>query len=94
MSGEAKTTTDHDEIRKWAEKRGGRPATVAATHQGDDAGILRIEFDEGREGEGLEQIDWNEFFEKFEESRLAFLHQDETKDGTTSRFFKFVRRDG
>ena len=29
---EAKTTTDHDEIRNWAEARGGRPAVVRSTH--------------------------------------------------------------
>ena len=31
MAG-SKITTDHDEIRKWAEERGGRPATVRSTH--------------------------------------------------------------
>jgi len=29
---EAKFTTDHDEIREWAEARGGRPAAVRKTH--------------------------------------------------------------
>jgi hypothetical protein len=28
---QAKVTTDHDEIRKWAEARGGRPAAVRST---------------------------------------------------------------
>jgi len=27
----AKTTTNHDEIRRWVEKRGGHPAIVAST---------------------------------------------------------------
>jgi hypothetical protein len=31
MAG-SKITTDHDEIRKWAEERGGRPSTVRSTH--------------------------------------------------------------
>ncbi len=31
MAG-AQITTDHDEIRKWAEERGGRPAAVRSTH--------------------------------------------------------------
>ena len=34
-----------------------------------------------------------EFFEKFEESRLAFLYQEKTDSGETSRFFKLVDRD-
>ena len=39
-----------------------------------------------------EEIPWEEFFMKFEESGLAFLHQDMTSDGKVSRFHKFVRR--
>src|SRR5215218_8484348 len=69
------TTTDHDEIRRWVEERGGKPATVKRTHQGEDAGILRIDFPDGPEP-ALEEIGWEEFFEKFEEKQLAFLHQD------------------
>ncbi|MFZ5737772.1 MAG: hypothetical protein ACOY6K_12920 [Pseudomonadota bacterium] len=84
------TTTDHDAIRQWAEQRQGRPATVKATEQGDHAGILRIDF--GPPDEGLEPIEWTEFFRKFDESRLAFLHQDKTAEGKISRFHKFVRR--
>lgn len=35
---ESRTTTDHDEIRRWAEERGGRPASVRGTGQsGDEA---------------------------------------------------------
>ena len=42
--------------------------------------------------EGLEEIEWDEFFQKFDESDLAFLYQDRTKDGKISRFHKFVRQ--
>lgn len=91
---EAKTTTDHDTIRKWAEERGGKPSAVAATHDNDDAGILRIDFPGRGDDNALEEISWDEFFEKFDEKHLAFLYQEKTKDGSTSRFFKFVARDG
>jgi hypothetical protein len=87
---EAQVTTDHDEIRKWAEKRGGRPSTVEGTGDKDEAGILRLDFDP--KDEKLERISWEEFFEKFDEAGLAFLHQDRTADGKLSRFHKFVRR--
>lgn len=90
MDHEAKTTTDHETIRKWAESRGGRPASVARTHGGDDPGIIRIAFQ--GETEGLDDITWEELFTKFEENKLAFLYQDHTKDGEDSRFFKFVKR--
>ncbi len=80
------TTTDHDEIRKWAESRGGRPSRVKDTERGDDAGILRIDF--GDRDDSLEEISWDEFFEKFEESELALLY-DEDKN---SRFNKLIHR--
>jgi hypothetical protein len=87
---EARTTTDHKTIQKWAEERGGRPATVKATEEDGHAGILRIDFDPKQKS--LDVIDWDEFFQKFEESKLAFLYQDHTKDGGLSRFHKFVHR--
>jgi hypothetical protein len=87
----AKTTTDHDVIRQWAEQRGGRPAAVAATHKDDQGGLLRIDF--GEKEDTLDEISWSEFFRTFDERQLAFLYQDETGKGGKSRFFKFVRRD-
>jgi hypothetical protein len=87
---ESHTTTDHDLIRRWAKDRNGRPATVKATEDDGHAGVLRIDF--GSKDEGLDEIDWDEFFKKFDESDLAFLYQDRTKDGKVSRFHKFVRR--
>lgn len=91
---ESRTTTDHDTIRKWTEDRGGRPAAVKATHTGKETGILRIDFPGYGDDSKLDEIAWEEFFEKFEREKLAFLYQEKTKDGSTSRFFKFVQRDG
>ncbi|WP_024511289.1 hypothetical protein [Bradyrhizobium sp. ARR65] len=87
---EARTTTDHRTIQKWAEERGGKPATVRATEEDGHAGVLRIDFDPKEKA--LDPIDWDEFFRKFDESKLAFLYQDHTKDGGLSRFHKFVHR--
>ena len=90
----SKTTTDHKEIRKWAEARNGKPATIKGTGKSgkDDAGLLRINFPGGAE-DNLEEITWDEFFEKFEEKKLALLYQEEKKDGETSTFNKLVNRD-
>ena len=88
----AETTTDHEVIRKWIEARGGHPAVVRATEDDDrPGGIIRVDFKEP--DEGLEEMDWDGFFEVFEESKLAFLHQDKTKDGSVSRFNRFVKRE-
>ena len=88
---QAQQTTDHQKIREWVEERGGFPATVKATAEDDEPGILRIDFP-GYSGEDtLERISWEDFFEKFDESDLAFLYQEEL-DGDESRFCKFVSR--
>ena len=88
---ESKRTTDHDTIRRWIEERGGRPAHVKGTGGGDDdAGLLRIDF--GEPEENLEEVSWDEFFQTFDENDLEFLYQEQTKDGGTSRFSKFVSR--
>lgn len=92
MSGEVHTTTDHDVIRKWAEKRGGRPAEVEATGKNDDPGILRIDFPD-RGDDDLKEISWDDFFRKFEEKNLALVYQETLKDGNTSRFSKLIFRD-
>ena len=87
QSAESKVTTAHQEIRRWVEERGGEPARVK------DSNLLRIDYP-GFSGEGtLEPLDWDEFFRIFEENNLAFLYQEETKDGGESRFSKFVDRD-
>ena len=87
QSAASKTTTAHQEIRRWVEERGGQPARVK------DSNLLRIDYP-GFSGEDtLETIEWDEFFRIFDENNLAFLYQEETKDGGESRFSKFVDRD-
>jgi hypothetical protein len=87
----AQATTNHDKIRKWVESRGGHPSAVKATRRaGSPGGLLRIDF--GPQEEGLEELPWDEFFQAFDGNELAFLYQDKTADGKTSRFFKFVDR--
>jgi hypothetical protein len=87
----SKTTTDHDEIRRRAEERGGRPAGVKGTGRAGDPGVLRIMFDESEEN--LEEISWEQFFDAFEQNNLTFLYRERTSDGGVSRFHKFVSRD-
>ena len=89
---EAKTTTNHDEIREWVDERGGRPARIKGTANKQGMGVLRIDYP-GFSGEDtLETITWEEFFQVFDDHKLAFLYQDETKDGSESRFSKFIER--
>jgi hypothetical protein len=86
---EAKTTTHHDEIKRWAEARQGIPARVKTSDR--EGGILRIDF--GEPDDTLERIDWDQFFKIFDENDLQFLYQEKTEDGHTSRFNKFIRQE-
>jgi len=87
-----KRTIDHQEIRRWAEERSGRPATITRTAEDSAPGILRIAFPCGGADEALEPISWDEFFDQFEDADLAFLYQDTLEAGQPSRFYKMVRR--
>lgn len=92
-SGSSQTTTDHDEIRSWVEERGGKPVSIEGTGRGNKkAGVLRIDFPGGASNPPLKPISWKAFFEKFDEAGLAMVYQDETADGSTSYFSKFVDR--
>lgn len=87
MPSNTKVTIDHDEIRRWAQQRGGKPAVVKGT------GIIRLDFP-GYSGEGkLQPVDWDQFFERFEESKLALIYQDKTAKGQRSNFNKLAGRE-
>jgi len=58
------TTTDHDEIREWVDSNHGFPAALRGTPNGDDPGVLRIDFPGGEDE--LQPVSWHEWFEKFD----------------------------
>ncbi len=86
------TTRDHDFIREWAEKRGGKPAEVASTETEGAPGILRLEFPDAPNAndDALKEISWDDFFAKFDESGLELLYQEETAEGEQSNFNKLI----
>lgn len=89
------TTTDHDEIQRWAEERGGKPACVQGTGGKGDIGLLRIEFPgkPNAKDDKLSEISWDDFFEKFDERNLALVYQEHTAEGKTSNFNKLIERE-
>ena len=88
----SKVTTDHGEIRRWVEERSGHPACVKGTGEGEP-GVLRIDYPSFTGDQTLQRISWDEWFDKFDGSNLAFLYQEETADGGKSRFSKLVARE-
>lgn len=88
----AKPLTDHNEIRRWAEERNAKPACVRRTGGGDDIGMIRLDFPGYSGDESLEEVSWDEWFDKFDESNLALLVQETTARGQQSNFNKLVSR--
>jgi hypothetical protein len=83
---ETRTTTDHDEVRRWAEEHGGQPAVVKDTE------ILRIDFPGGAGEDELEHVSWDEWFDIFERNELALVYQAHNSSGADSTFHKLVSR--
>jgi hypothetical protein len=85
----SEVTTDHEKIRKWAQRHGGKPAAVESTHDENDVGIVRIMFPKSRQSEhgNLTEISWDEFFAEFEKRSLALVYDED------SMFSKLISRD-
>jgi hypothetical protein len=70
------TLTDHDSIKRWAREHGARPALVKGTARDKDANALQLAM-EGTSQEGrLEPIDWDAWFQRFDENGLALIVDD------------------
>lgn len=79
---EDKMTTDRQEIIAWVNTHAGQPAKLA-TETG--SAMLRIVFPDTFEP-NVDLIEWGEFFQTFDQEKLALLFQEE------ERFYKFVSR--
>jgi hypothetical protein len=69
-------TIDHARIVAWAQRRGARPSTF----EGDEH-PWPLFFDWGPDAPGVMPIDWDRFFEQFEQAALAFAYRDATPTG-------------
>ena len=89
----SKTTTNHSEIKRWAEARGATPACVKGTGSRSDPGMIRLDFPGYSGSDSLEPITWDEWFESFDDNGLALVYQDKTASGKRSNFNKIIGRD-
>ncbi len=86
----SKVTTDHEEIRRWAAERDGKPAAATSPkRRNDDGAAIRICFPDDR-GAKLDEISWKDWFKKFEAGRLALLYQEHIAGGDKSNFNRLV----
>jgi hypothetical protein len=74
MSSSSSTTHDHQEIRRWAEGRGGVPARIKGTGDAEDEGVLRIHFPENSDDDDrFEQIEWEPPWASMFYGRMPFF---------------------
>lgn len=90
--GQSLATRNHEVIQHWAEERGAGPATVPGTEHDGRVGVLRLNFP-GYGGRELEEIDWEDWFETFDERELVFVFQEHKSDGSQSNFFQLDNPD-
>src|SRR3569832_1168376 len=88
------TLTDHDEIRRWAEERDAKPSCVRGTGDEGDIGKLRHDIPGYSGADSLEEIEWDDWLEKFDKRGLALLVQETTARGQKSNFNKLISRKG
>lgn len=84
--GQTLATRNHEVIKRWAEERGAKPATVPSSEHEGHVGVLTFDFP-GYGGQNLQQISWDDWFNAFDARQLVFLFQEHTRDGKMSNFF-------
>lgn len=92
-----KVTTDHDEIKNWAEKHKAVPALIDDVDAGADKVGIRLDFpgdydEKYLDEEDTHDIDWESFFKVFEEQELAFIY-DNKLQSDPSWGYKFIKRE-
>lgn len=93
------TTTNHDEIRRWAEKYDAEPEVIDNPEIANDPVGLRLNFPGDDEDVLLgdaaptQPVSWEEFFAKFDELGLAFIYDDETAEVDPSMAYHFIKRE-
>ncbi len=86
--GQTLLTRSHDVIRRWAEERGGKPATVGGTEHDGHVGVLRFDFPRGGANRRLQKVSWDDWFATFDTRDLVFMYQEQLRNGDQSNFFR------
>ncbi|WP_431952036.1 hypothetical protein [Nocardia lijiangensis] len=89
-AGRTLVTRNHEVIRRWAEERGARPATMPGSEYNGRLNVLRFDFP-GYGGAVLRPVEWDEWFETFDDRRFRFLYQEQRADGSPSNFNRLER---
>jgi hypothetical protein len=91
-------TTDHQEIKKWAEKFKGKPEIIPNSETETGAIGIRIDFPGKMDDTYLsddhkpKHISWDEFFRIFEDEGLAMEYEDGNHFEDPSEAYRFILR--
>lgn len=77
-------THNHDTIRQWIERHGGRPAFDTRKH------ALAVDLADG--DEALEEAAWNEFFRTLDRENLDFEYRPDAPYGNARDSYGFTER--
>jgi hypothetical protein len=68
-------TTDHDEIKHWAEKHRAVPAEILPPHLNHEPAVLRMMLPQiAADHKDIRVLAWDEFFAKFDLLGLSFVY--------------------
>lgn len=90
------TTTNHEEIKQWAEENSGRPQIIDDKEAQADIKGIRITFKDEKQllrDDIHRDISWDQFFKIFEENKLALQYYSNYKGDDMGIAYRFVRRD-
>jgi hypothetical protein len=93
-----KTTTDHDEIRLWAQAHDGHPEIIDEVEAGNAEPQLRINFPGLQDDVFLSEntpeksLSWEEFFQKFDHFGLAFEYDEKIEGTDVSNAYRFINK--
>ena len=98
----AKTLTNRDDIRQWAEARGGNPMLMDTPDGTGTRTLLQLTFGQhaintdANEGPdrigGFHLVSWEEWFAALDEGKLAIRVSDDPAGGNEAEF-EFVERE-
>lgn len=92
-NGFDRVTDNHSAIRRWARQRGGRPGKAIDTEgEKGDHGRPTISFPDSDE-EGVERIEWEEFFSLLDSKGLVLAYKTDTDAGRSDRSFALIDSD-
>lgn len=94
-----KLAESKEEIKKWVESHGGKPAVINDPAVVEDKIGLRIDWpgqkDEAMLSEARDvthDISWNEFFDIMDTENLDFMYSEETDEINPTWSYKFVNK--